>query len=753
VCLYSLYFRTCSQNQILGSRGQFLIILSIGYLIENQGFMTLYRASLEKEVDPVIKEWAATFASSKGCLDSLNIVTSKVLNLCSPVFDEVHSILVQFSIGHKVPPTPARKIKPVPVFPALFGGERSKTKEEELIEEAFMASQPTFVKQLCDVVATRLAANMESACKEHIIPCAVQSGLHQMADVVRKKLEEKKLLSEDTPTTSVDFLNQSEVSSALALTISHCIKEAHSEIIRQTDEYFQDSTSRVFDVLIKPALTEAACRVTERICMSWARHHLMKWIQSSLAVKVQDQLQRNFEKMKRAVHSGTKANELFSLSPLTLQLLQSHLLMEKRQSQRSFQLDSCTPKCKKREESLDSTHQPITITPKCERVATDTTHHAVNSTPIRESTNIRSAHQPTSSTPSSEHMVIDVAQQPASPTPKPTSSTPRQEHMKTDFTHQPTSSTPRPTSSTPKQEVGVSNSTDQPSTGPSHLVLTASLTANNPCSPLTLSSVVDTSVLSNSVCLHCKNKDHFSLPLAELLEDLQNGSPSTSNTSELLSRAVECTAAVLGALYTDCTIEGIVVPMLMNDALGHTLADVTVKISIELMTQGATLAVDGQLGSLLFDVWRLLKACKINVPWQQFLQNEKCLERDSPAILGEVGSCLGNLVAKNIATSWEVEALWIATLRFQKLKKSKVAGNCVRAAVIFLNSYLLTEAETNLNRENSSSQASDPTSPVHIHFIRLLCYVCSRTTDSGDEGSQLTPQLVAIATRMGNKVF
>jgi codanin-1 len=200
--------RTCSQNQILGSRGQFLIILSIGYLIENQGFMTLYRASLEKEVDPVIKEWAATFASSKGCLDSLNIVTSKVLNLCSPVFDEVHSILVQFSIGHKVPPTPARKIKPVPVFPALFGGERSKTKEEELIEEAFMASQPTFVKQLCDVVATRLAANMESACKEHIIPCAVQSGLHQMADVVRKKLEEKKLLSEDTPTTSVDFLNQ-----------------------------------------------------------------------------------------------------------------------------------------------------------------------------------------------------------------------------------------------------------------------------------------------------------------------------------------------------------------------------------------------------------------------------------------------------------------------------------------------------------------------------------------------------------------
>ena len=29
---------------------------------------------------------------------------------------------------------------------------------------------------------------------------------------------------------------QSEVSSALALTISHCIKEAHSEIIRQTDE-------------------------------------------------------------------------------------------------------------------------------------------------------------------------------------------------------------------------------------------------------------------------------------------------------------------------------------------------------------------------------------------------------------------------------------------------------------------------------------------------------------------------------------
>ena len=138
----------------------------------------------------------------------------------------------------------------------------------------------------------------------------------------------------------------------------------------------------------------------------------------------------------------------------------------------------------------------------------------MNSTPIRESTNIRSAHQPTSSTPSSEHMVIDVAQQPASPIPKPTSSTPRQEHMKTDFTHQPTSSTPRPTSSTPKQEVGVSNSTDQPSTGPSHLVLTASLTANNPCSPLTLSSVVDTSVLSNSVCLHCKNKDHFSLPLA-----------------------------------------------------------------------------------------------------------------------------------------------------------------------------------------------------------------------------------------------
>ena len=66
-----------------------IVTISVTDISQNQGFMTLYRASLEKEVDPVIKEWAATFASSKGCLVSYCTLYSVNHLIASPV----HSIL------------------------------------------------------------------------------------------------------------------------------------------------------------------------------------------------------------------------------------------------------------------------------------------------------------------------------------------------------------------------------------------------------------------------------------------------------------------------------------------------------------------------------------------------------------------------------------------------------------------------------------------------------------------------------------
>ena len=57
-------------------------------------------------------------------------------------------------------------------------------------------------------------------------------------------------------------------------------------------------------------------------------------------------------------------------------------------------------------------------------------------------------------------------------------------------------------------------------------------------------------------CIPCTLPHYFSTCTMCVL-----GSLHLVSSAELLSRAMECTAAVLGALYTDCTIEGIVVPM------------------------------------------------------------------------------------------------------------------------------------------------------------------------------------------------
>ena len=239
------------------------------------------------------------------------------------------------------------------------------------------------------------------------------------------------------------------------------------------------------------------------------------FVPSPSSVKVQDQLQKNFDKLKRSVVSGIEGNKRFQFSPLTQQLLSTHNQAETRPliiptvCNSSFTQQQNVLTTLQEERQLLSTSQPAGSTSVCEEgnVSEDYSPRPTSSTPKQENLT-GSTERPTSSTPKQETFTGS--------TERPTSSTPKQETF--------TGSTERPTSSTPKQEDEFLDITYQSKKctpiqgevppGSTHSSFTVPAAVQNSShSVLNISSLVDVSFSSHSVQHYQEKNGHPVQPL------------------------------------------------------------------------------------------------------------------------------------------------------------------------------------------------------------------------------------------------
>ena len=225
------------------------------------------------------------------------------------------------------------------------------------------------------------------------------------------------------------------------------------------------------------------------------------FVLSPSLVKVQDQLQKNFDKLRRSVVSGMEGNKRFQFSPLTQQLLSTqnqagtHPLIVPTVCNGSFTQQQNVLTTLQEERHLPSTPQPAGSTSVCEQgnVSEDYSHRPTSSTPKQESLT-DSTERPTSSTPKQE-IIASSIERPTSSTPKqetftgpaerPTSSTPKQEEVFLDITHHSKNCTP------------IQGEVPPGSTHSSFTVPAA--VQNSSHSVLNISSLVDVSFSSHSV--------------------------------------------------------------------------------------------------------------------------------------------------------------------------------------------------------------------------------------------------------------
>ena len=201
-------------------------------------------------------------------------------------------------------------------------------------------------------------------------------------------------------------------------------------------------------------------------------------------MKVQDQLQKNFDKLRRSVVSGMERNKRFQFSPLTQQLLSTqnqagtHPLIVPTVCNGSFTQQQNVLTTLQGERQLPSTPQPAGFTSVCEQGngSEDYSHRPTSSTPKQESLT-DSTERPTSSTPKQETFTGSAE--------RPTSSTPKQEEVFLDITHQSKTCTPIQGEVPP---------------GSSHSSFTVPAAVQNSShSVLNISSLVDVSFSSHSV--------------------------------------------------------------------------------------------------------------------------------------------------------------------------------------------------------------------------------------------------------------